>query len=229
MKSILPIAATLALLPAVYADYPIVSHRYLADPASLVYEDRVYLYCSNDEDSPVEGNYVIRNVVCVSSSDMKNWTDHGAVLQAPDDAAWAKKTWAPTPIARDGKVFLYFGNGGSNIGVASSSRPTGPFKDAKGGPLLDSKTPGVMPAEHMWLFDPAAFIDDDGQAYLFFGGNGDNNIRAIKLNRDMISVNGPAVAMRALNFFEAAWMHKREGFTISPTRPIQRRECASTI
>ena len=59
------------------ADYPIVSNRYLADPSCLVTKDRVYLYCSNDDESPVEGSYNIPNVVCVSSSDMKNWTDHG--------------------------------------------------------------------------------------------------------------------------------------------------------
>ncbi len=35
------------------ADYPIVSHRHLADPGSLVYKGRVYLYCSNDDENPV--------------------------------------------------------------------------------------------------------------------------------------------------------------------------------
>ena len=73
------------------ADIPIVSHRYLADPASLVYNGRVYLYCSNDDENPAtaDGGYQMTSIVCVSSSDLKNWTDHGIVFQVPRDAAWA--------------------------------------------------------------------------------------------------------------------------------------------
>ncbi len=195
------------------ADYPIVSHRFLADPGALVYNGRVYLYCSNDDENPTDenGGYRMKSIVCVSSSDLKNWTDHGVVFEVPRDASWAEKSWAPSPAARDGKVFLYFGNGGNGIGVAVADNPLGPFKDPIGKKLVETETPGVMPAEHMWLFDPMAFIDDDGQAYLYFGGNGDNNVRVIKLNPDMISVDGPAIALTALNFFEASWMHKNNG------------------
>lgn len=195
----------------VQADYPVISNRYLADPASLVHDGRVYVYCSNDDESPVEGSYNIPNVVCISTSDMKNWTDHGIVFDAARDTGWAKKSWAPAAIERDGKFFLYFGNGGANIGVAVADSPTGPFKDAIGKPLLEHGTPGVQPARNMWLFDPGAFIDDDGQAYLYFGGNGDNNVRVVKLKRDMITLDGEVIKMNAQNFFEAAWVFKRNG------------------
>ncbi len=193
------------------ADYPIASHRYLADPTSLVTGDRVYIYCSNDDESPVEGSYNIPNIICVSSSDMKNWTDHGSVFRASEATTWAQKTWAPGAIERDGKFFLYFGNGGANIGVATAPTPIGPFTDPIGKPLITHNTPGVQPAKNMWLFDPCAFIDDDGQAYLYFGGNGDDNVRAVKLNRDMISLDGDVIKMNATNFFEAAWVYKRDG------------------
>ncbi|MBN2163348.1 MAG: family 43 glycosylhydrolase [Pontiellaceae bacterium] len=196
------------LIPALHADYPIASHRYLADPSVLVTEDRVYVYCSNDDESPLEGSYNIPNVVCVSSSDMKNWTDHGVVFDAERDTSWAKKTWAPCAVGRDGKVFLYFGNGGGNIGVASADNPIGPFKDVNGKPLIEHGTPGVYPAEHMWLFDPGVFVDDDGQAYIYFGGNGDDNVRAARLKQDMISLDGEVIKMHAPNFFEAAWVWK---------------------
>ncbi|HML75050.1 MAG TPA: glycoside hydrolase family 43 protein [Anaerohalosphaeraceae bacterium] len=195
----------------VIADYPIISNRYLADPAALVHEDRVYVYCSNDDESPVQGGYNIPNVVCISTADMKNWTDHGIVFDAARDTTWAKKSWAPTAIARDGKIFLYFGNGGANIGVAVADSPTGPFKEVLGKPLLEHSTPGVQPARNMWLFDPGAFIDDDGQAYLYFGGNGDDNVRVVKLKRDMITLDGDVIKMNAQNFFEAAWVFKRNG------------------
>lgn len=224
--SLLAAAALLALAPRLTADYPIASHRYLADPTPLVTKDRVYIYCSNDDESPVKGSYNIPNVICVSSSDMKNWTDHGSVFRASDSTTWAKRTWAPAAIERDGKFFLYFGNGGANIGVATAPTPIGPFADPLGRPFITHGTPGVQPARNMWLFDPGAFIDDDGQAYLYFGGNGDDNVRAARLNRDMISIDGEVIKMNATNFFEAAWVFKRNGvyyFTYSTTPRAQMR------
>lgn len=198
-------------LPLARADFPVVSQRYLADPAPLVTKDRVYIYCSNDDLSPVEGGYVIPSVVCVSTGDMKNWTDHGVVFEAERDTSWAKRSWAPSPVERDGRFFLYFGNSGAAIGVVAAEKPVGPFKDVLRAPLITHRTPGVQPAKDMWLFDPAAFVDDDGQAYLYFGGNGDDNARVIKLNRDMISVDGAAQPLHVPNFFEASWVHKRNG------------------
>lgn len=196
-----------------FADYPIVSHRHLADPGALVYNGRVYLYCSNDDENPGDdqSGYQMKSIVCVSSSDLKNWTDHGIVFEVPKNCSWAERSWAPSVIERDGKFFLYFGNSGNGIGVAMANNPLGPFVDPIGKPLVENSTPGVQPAVNMWLFDPMTFIDDDGQAYMYFGGNGDNNVRVIKLNRDMISVDGPAIHLTAQNFFEASWMHKENG------------------
>jgi arabinoxylan arabinofuranohydrolase len=194
-----------------HADYPIASHRYLADPASLVHEGRVYLYASNDDDNAGDDGYKMASIVCVSSSDLKNWTDHGEVLRVPRDASWANFSWAPAMASRDGTFFMYFGNNANGIGVASSASPTGPFTDAKGSALVNSSTPGAT-GTNSWLFDPGVFIDDDGQAYLYFGGNDyDDNARVIELNDDMISVSGSAVTITAPNFFEASWMHKRDG------------------
>jgi len=175
------------------ADYPIVSYRYLADPGALVYNGRVYIYCSNDDDNVVEEEgYDMRSIVCVSSSDLKNWTDHGIVFQVPEDASWSQNSWAPSPAERDGKFYLYFGNGGSAIGVAVADSPIGPFTDAVGSSLVNSSTPGVLPADNIWIFDPMTFIDDDGQAYMYFGGNGEDNLRIIRLNEDMVSLDSAA-------------------------------------
>ncbi len=208
MRSWLFIAAVCGCAVQAVADYPIVSNRYLADPSVLVTKDRVYVYCSNDDESPLEGGYNIPNVVCVSSSDMKNWTDHGIVFDAERDTKWAHKTWAPCAVERDGKTYLYFGNGGADIGVVVGDKPVGPFKDVVGKALINHGTPGVQPAEHMWLFDPGVFIDDDGQAYIYFGGNGDDNVRVAKLGTDMVSLDGDVIKMHAPNFFEAAWVWK---------------------
>jgi arabinoxylan arabinofuranohydrolase len=203
-------ALTLVTLPLA-ADYPIVSHRSLADPATLVHDGRVYVYCSNDDDNAVEGGYAMKSLVCVSSSDLKNWTDHGEVLRVPTQAAWATHAWAPAAIARNGQFYLYFANNASSIGVTSGPSPIGPFTDPRGSPLINSSTPGVLPATNIWIFDPSVFIDDDGQAYCYFGGNGESNVRIIRLNPDMISTSGSAMPMTVQNFFEAAWVHKRNG------------------
>lgn len=180
LEGLLTLVAVGAWSVQTLADYPIVSNRYLADPFSLVTNDRVYVYCSNDDESPVEGGYNIPTVVSVSSSDMKNWTDHGAVFDAERDTSWAKKTWAPIAIERDGKFFLYFGNGGGNIGVVSSTSPIGPFDDDLGKPRIEHETPGVMPARRMWLFDPGVFIDSDGQAYIYLRVSGDSERESVK-------------------------------------------------
>ncbi len=195
----------------VFADYPIVSYRHLADPGALVYNGRVYLYCSNDDDNVGDDGYDMRSIVCVSSSDLKNWTDHGIVFQVPEGASWAQKSWAPSPAERDGNFYLYFGDGGSSIGVAVADNPTGPFTDPIGESLVNISTPGVLPADGIWLFDPMTFIDDDEQTYMYFGGNGEDNLRVIKLNEDMTSVADSAERFTVPYFFEAAWMHKYNG------------------
>jgi len=201
----LSLAAAATSAPA-RADYPIASHRYLADPGSLVYGGRVYLYNSNDDDN--DGSYQMHSIVCISTSDMKNWTDHGIVFQVPANASWAQNSWAPQPITRDGTIYLYFGNSASGVGVASSTNPTSGFKDAKGSYLVNSSTPGAS-GTNSWLFDPGALIDSDGSAYLSFGGNGETNARIIKLGSDLTSVSGSAAMLAPTGFYEASFLFKR--------------------
>ena len=71
-----------------------------------------------------------------------------------------------------------------SIGVAVSDSPTGPFKDAIGKPLIMNGS---------WSnIDPTVAIDDDGQAYLYWG-NG--SLFYVKLNKDMISYSGDIVTV----------------------------------
>lgn len=209
-----PLLAALLQSSWALADYPIASHRYLADPAIFLHDGRLYLYCSNDDDNvrsnTAEEGYSMASIVAVSTTDLKNWTDHGEVIRAPRDAAWANFTWAPAVIERDGTFYLYFGNSGGSIGVVSAESPIGPFTDARGSSLINGSTPNVS-GTNIWLFDPGVFIDDDDQAYLYFGGNGANNARSIALNDDMSSTSGSASHITLPGFFEAAWTFKRNG------------------
>jgi len=170
------------------ADYPIFFQRYTADPGTLEWNGRLYLYASHDLDD--QTSYQMFDITCISTDDLKNWTDHGECFNARTGSSWAQLSWAPTVVARNNQFYMYYGNGGASIGVAVASSPIGPFRDPRGQALVDGRTPGVNPPAGMWIFDPSAFVDDDGQAYLYFGGNGPSNIRIIQLGSDMVSTVG---------------------------------------
>jgi arabinoxylan arabinofuranohydrolase len=209
LKSVLTVIL-LAWFAAVSAraDYPIVSQHYAADPAAVEFNGRFYVYCSNDDDNGTNG-YIMSSITCFSTDDLKNWTDHGVVFRATN-TSWATLTWAPSAVSNQSKVFLYFANGAGSIGVATSSVPSGPFTDARGSSLINGSTPGASTSTQ-WLFDPCGFVDDDGSAYLYFGGQYPTNARVILLNANLTSVNGAASPMFATNLFEASYMHKRNG------------------
>lgn len=190
---------------------PIVTYRYTADPAVMTYNGRFYIYTSSDSQYGGNDFNDLDVTVCLSSDDMVNWKYEGDVFRAKKDTTWASMAWAPAAIERDGKFYLYFANGGGGIGVAVSDSPTGPFVDAIGKPLI--KSDANLNTNVPWIFDPAAFIDDDGQAYLYFGGSPSKegepcNARVIKLKDNMVETEGKAVTIEIPEFFEALWMNK---------------------
>lgn len=206
------------------AKNPVISHVFTADPSAKVFEGRIYVYASHDLDD--QDDYKMTDYHVFSSNDLVNWQDHGVALDAAD-MLWVSTLYAPDACysPSTGKYYLYFPNGGSNIGVAVSDSPAGPFVDALGKALISKATPGVSDVN--WVFDPMCFVDDDGQAYLYFGGGmpdtGDN-ARVIRLGPDMISVaDESATTIVAPDFFEASFMHKRNGkyyFSYSTTFAI---------
>ena len=198
--------------PEGFARNPIVSHIFTADPSAHVFEGRVYVYTSHDLDGQMAFDMV--DYHAFSSADLVNWQDHGVVLDAAN-ISWTDKLYAPSAAYSEltGKYYLYFPDAGSAIGVAVSDSPAGPFEDALGRPLINRNVPGAGDVD--WLFDPAAFVDDDGQTYLYFGGGpqdtGDN-ARVIRLNPDMVSLaDASATTIPAPDFFEASFVHERDG------------------
>lgn len=217
---------------------PVYTQRFGADPYAMEYNGRVYLYMTGDSLMYDENNEIkdndysnVNTVSVISSSDLVNWTDHGQIdiggRSNPDGAAeWATNSWAPAAAHKtiDGKekFFLYFADNGSGIGVLESDSPTGPFRDPIGGALIE---PGVTPGTDgvVWYFDPAVLIDDDGQAYLYFGGglptkedgaveaDHPKTVRVIKLGDDMVSTVGEAVTIDAPAVFEDSGIHKYNG------------------
>lgn len=60
----------------------------------------------------------------------------------------------------------------------------------------------------MWCFDPSVWIEDDGQAFLYFGGGDPGNSRIIKLKDNLTEVEGKAIHPNTPGFFEASFVHK---------------------
>ena len=210
-----------------YADHnPIMTQKYGADPFVISHGGRVYVYMTSDAEI-MAGGVVQKNdysnckaVRVVSSADLVNWTEHPAIKVAGPDgpAPWAGVAWAPSAAYRtvNGRTafFLYFANGAGGIGVLRADSPTGPFTDPLGRALISRSTEGV--AGVVWLFDPGVFVDDDGRAYIYFGGGvpegkaaDPGTMRVAELGPDMTSlVPGSVKAFPVPYAFEASAMNK---------------------
>jgi enterochelin esterase-like enzyme len=173
-----------AAAPAVtQAENPIVQTSFTPDPAPVVFGDELYVFTGCDR----EGNndfYYMTGWQCFSTKDMKNWTDHGRILE-DTSFSWcnANDAWASQCIERNGKYYFYFtttnkGGGGRAIGVAVADSPEGPYSDPNGKPLCGPN----------WDYiDPTVIIDDDGQAWLMFGNP---KCYYVKLKEDMVTLDG---------------------------------------
>lgn len=160
-----------------------------ADPEILYSEQtgRYYIYSTTDGVPGWGGAHF----TVFESSDTRNWTEAGTVLDLKaGDAAWADgNAWAPCIIEKKIKgrykyFFYYSGNSkdgkGKQIGVATGDTPTGPFKDS-GKPMITDS-----PVGHGQQIDVDVFTDPvSGKSYLYWG-NG--YMAGAELNKDMMSI-----------------------------------------
>lgn len=198
----------------VQTNNPIIQTKYTADPAPMVHNDTVFLYSSHDDDNA--RGFVMREWLLYTSTDMVNWTDHGVVASLKDFkwVPYDNGAWAPQCIERNGKFYMYCPMpGGIGIGVLVADSPYGPFIDPIGKPLVKNSYADI---------DPTVLIDDDGQAYMYWGNP---DLYYVKLNEDMISYSGDIVrvplvaesfgkregdAQRATLYEEGPWLYKRD-------------------
>ncbi|GHT73558.1 hypothetical protein AGMMS50262_04860 [Bacteroidia bacterium] len=199
---------------------PIVRDIFTADPSARVWningEDVLYVYPSQDI-KPAFGCDMMDKYHVFSTTDLETWTDHGEILSAaqvpwgvPINNAHEGATfmWAPDCVYKDGIYYFYFPhpygpswNDTWRIGIATSTHPGGPFTP------LDTTLLG-LPANGQ--IDPNIFIDDDGQAYFFYGGGG--TCYGAKLKDNMIELDGELQRITGLNYFhEGAWLFKKDG------------------
>ena len=190
---------------------PIITDRFTADPAALVVGDTVYLYVGHDEAKDSE-MFNIKEWLCYSTKDMKNWTYHGPILK-PTDFTWAvRDAWASQVVqGKDGKFYFYVTvqsdhpHYGKAVGVAVSDSPAGPFRDARGSALItDNMTQGPRPWDDI---DPHTFVDDDDGSIWMAWGNG--VCYMVRLSPNMIELDSPIYKIRLPHFEEGPWIHKR--------------------
>ncbi len=198
---------------------PVISGLY-ADPEILYAEQtgRYYLYPTTDG----EVGWNNHDFRVYSSDDLRTWTDEGVMFDLRTDCSWAdSKGWAPCIIERkyvgkrgktSYKYFYYFVAEGK-IGVAVADRPTGPFRDALGRPMLTERPEGVRGGA---VIDPDVFRDPQTGKYYLYWGNG--FLAVAELNDDMVSLKEgttriliPRERKRDFHYNEGTYVFYRNG------------------
>ena len=185
-----------------HANMPVVQTRFTADPAPVVIGDKVFLYTTHDEDGA--RGFQMFDWLLYTSDDMVNWQDYGPVASLDDFKYYDGKNgaWAEQVIEANGAYYMYCPIHGHGIGVLTSETPYGPFYDPIGEPLVWQK-------EHWDDIDPTVLIDDDGQAYMYWGNP---NVYSVKLGKDMISLAGPITKHPKIeDYQEGPWIWKHDG------------------
>jgi len=188
---------------------PIIKHHYTADPAALVKGDTLWLFAGHDLAGGQKG-YKMKDWLVYSTTDMKNWVEYPVPMKI-SDFAWAKSgdAFAGHAVERNGKYYWYISTNWSGIGVAVADRPEGPYRDALGKPLLTNKD--CFASTHAWAcIDPAVHIDNDGQAWIFWGNR---ECYYAKLKDNMLEIDGEVKQLKfdGFEFTEAPWLHQYQG------------------
>jgi beta-xylosidase len=193
---------------------PIFTDVYTADPAVMVDNCTFYIVCGHDQGS---GGFVLNEWYLLKSTDMVTWTR--STPMSLKNFTWTNaNAWAGQMIkGKNGKYYWYVpinntANDRMAIGVAVADAPEGPWKDALGKPLIDDAlemaTFGITNIDQTTdTIDPTVFIDDDGQAYLSYGGFW--SMATVKLNPDMITLAGKLTMTTPPNYFESPYLIKR--------------------
>lgn len=169
-----------------------------ADPFIIQYRDTFYIYATTGKEATVW-----------RSADFQNWKltklNWPTSMGLPD-------IWAPA-VARgtDGRFYLYT-SVNHNIYAGVADHPLGPFQNILGGDSIFIKNRQWWKKMHS--IDADCFVDDDGQAYLYWGSGFDfkDGICAVgKLAKDMASFTEQPKLITPPGYFEGPHMMKRNG------------------
>jgi GH43 family beta-xylosidase len=216
-KKIIAFAFTMLFTGIVSAQNPFIKGQFTADPTARVFNGRMYVYPSHDIPAPADKPNLRKDWFCMedyhvfSSDNLTDWTDHGVIV-SQENVAWVNSDtysmWAPDCVYKDGMYYFYFPaivkpdsvtkKFGMMIGVAVSDRPDGGF------------VPMKEPIRGIYGIDPCTLIDDDGQAYIYWGGRG---LQGARLKPNMLQIDSEPVVIEQLpdGMKEGPFVFKRNG------------------
>lgn len=163
---------------------PVVQTKFTADPAPFVVGDTLFLLTGHDHNDAY--GFLMPDYLLYKTTDMVNWTDCGVVASLKN-FKWADRygwggfsngAWAPQVVQANNKFYMYCPLQGRGIGVLVATTPYGPWRDPIGDRLISDQYDSI---------DPTVLIDDDGQAYLYWGNP---NLWYVKLKKNMTSISG---------------------------------------
>jgi len=186
---------------------PILPRKYFTPDveARVMPDGKLYLYGSQDISGDPAYCSKKYHVFVTEDPKLEQWADCGVSFQNYAEnpgIPWSPDTilYAPDAIHKDGKYYLYICGENNFEGVAEADSPAGPFGNAKAIEGADGKS-----------IDPSIFVDDDGQAYYFWG---QFRLMGAKMNPDMASLDMATLETSLLTemehgFHEGASIRKR--------------------
>ena len=152
-----------------------------ADPFVLTYGGKYYLYCTRQTNENLEAFKTSTDGVdgfeVYESEDLKNWENKGFCLKKGEGVIGEKWFWAPEVTFYKGKFYISY-SAEEHMAIAVADSPLGPFTQPEQKWLREGKS-----------IDGHIFIDDNGEAYLFYVRlQGGNRIFVAKLSEDLLSI-----------------------------------------
>ncbi|SEN32545.1 arabinan endo-1,5-alpha-L-arabinosidase [bacterium A37T11] len=184
----------------------------LADPSVVRDPNSGMFYAYGTEDDWGDGHGG-RLVPVIRSSDLVNWEVVGQAFNTKPSWKQQGGIWAPDVVLVNGQYNLYYaystwGDSDPGIGVATSSRPEGPFTDH--GKLFLSNEIGVPNS-----IDPF-YLEDHGKKYVFWGSFSNlsnQGTYGVALSDDGLRVPDLSTKFKvAAGDYEAVMIHQREGY-----------------
>lgn len=184
--SAVALAMLAAALCAPLSAQTLLTKNFSADPSPHYFNGKYYVYATDDQNNSGE-KWDSTSWRLLVSSDLANWEDKGPFLPATvfKWAAAGANAWAPEALEYKGKYYFFAPVNQTQIGLAVSDKPEGPFVDALGKPLVDKERDANAGAEPI---DPAVFVDTDGRIYMYFGTRVP---KVVELAPDLSGTRGP--------------------------------------
>ena len=176
----------------------------IADASIILVDDTFYCYATTDGYG--RGLETSGPPTVWKSADFVHWSFEGNYFPS----AAEQKYWAPSKaIAANGKWYIYPTING-HMYAAEADSPEGPFRLVRGDDkfvLPYSEESTLLQGADRYGIDTEVFINDDGRAYVFWGGR-----KVARLAPDMVTLDSiTTLTTRRKEYSEGPIFFKRDG------------------